>query len=361
LGWYYEEGPRAASWIKDREGVKLGVRIILSVLVVPLKILLYGTWSILVLIFIATLAVFMLARWRGWKWTTALTTAFAVAFTSVMVYYYFIEVPVARAATTEIATYYYTEDHISRPFNLRDSSLNLRWYEQHYPFGEIINEDTPGADMSAGAGDYAITWKPNFRFPGQYEEIDQTPFVQNHFREYMPQFGRYNRVDPLNYSSISTASLNTRYELFSPFKNDQLLMHHFLSNSYNYSELNPFIYSDPSGENGCLIPVLIFLGVALLGGYLGFTFITGDKCIDHFNKGCRPKCEAVCNQCDENEISTCVDGCLEFGRSWCTNFIATGGTMGGPAQTTVINTLVREFCENYPKQCQDLANNLSGE
>jgi RHS repeat-associated protein len=80
----------------------------------------------------------------------------------------------------------------------------LTWYEHHYPLGEIFNEEVLHA-MTAGAGDQAMSWKPNFRFPGQYEDSDMGTaansrplFVQNHYREYMPRLGRYNRVDPLN-------------------------------------------------------------------------------------------------------------------------------------------------------------------
>ena len=64
--------------------------------------------------------------------------------------------------------------------------------------------------MYAGGGSYQISWKPSFRFPGQYEESDQgiaynntSFFVQNHYREYMPELGKYNRVDPLFISAYS--------------------------------------------------------------------------------------------------------------------------------------------------------------
>ena len=53
---------------------------------------------------------------------------------------------------------------------MRDSSATLKWHEQHYPFGELINDETPDGDITAGAGDYAIAWKPGFRFPGQWSD-----------------------------------------------------------------------------------------------------------------------------------------------------------------------------------------------
>jgi RHS repeat-associated protein len=96
--------------------------------------------------------------------------------------------------------YYYTLDHIGRPFALRDDDQDLRWYENHYPFGEIINEAAVGDPMSAGTDPYDTTWTPSFQFPGQYGDSDQFPFVQNHFREYMPEYGRYSTIDPLIWS-----------------------------------------------------------------------------------------------------------------------------------------------------------------
>jgi RHS repeat-associated protein len=69
--------------------------------------------------------------------------------------------------------------------------------------------------MSAGSGDYAISWKPNFRFPGQYQDDDMglsatgaSLFVQNHYREYMPGLGRYNRADPVLKSKVIYAYPN---------------------------------------------------------------------------------------------------------------------------------------------------------
>ena len=60
--------------------------------------------------------------------------------------------------------------------------------------------------MWAGDGSYQVAWTPGFRFPGQWEDPDgsmgtaannRSFMVQNHYREYLPRFGRYNRVDPL--------------------------------------------------------------------------------------------------------------------------------------------------------------------
>ena len=118
-----------------------------------------------------------------------------------------------------------------RPAQLLKGSRDLRWFEQHYPFGETIDEGTPDGDMTAGSGDYETSWKPGFRFPGQYQDSDTglagagaSLFVQNHYREYMPRFGRYNRVDPvsshLKYSKYTGNSYT--YVFSSPFKFDDV-------------------------------------------------------------------------------------------------------------------------------------------
>jgi RHS repeat-associated protein len=163
-------------------------------------------------------------------------------------------VPEAQAAYSELGTYYYTSDHIGRPFNLRDGGT-LTWYEQHYPFGEVIDESVEQT-MTAGAGDYAVSWKPNFRFPGQYEDTDMGTaansrplFVQNHYREYMPRFGRYNRVDPeKDIDLFNNGPLSLKYIIYTKiFYSD-----HELS-PYLYAINNPFGIIDPYGLSSCVV------------------------------------------------------------------------------------------------------------
>jgi RHS repeat-associated protein len=173
------------------------------VVAVSLKAVMFGHWGVLVFIFLCVLCVFVVLKKKGWKWTASLAASASVALSLVIVYSMFIDARRAMASVTQLDVYFYTSDHIGRPFNLRDADRDLRWYEHHYPFGEVITEDTPNGSMTAGGGSYAISWKPNFRFPGQYESDDMGTaansrplFVQNHYREYMPRFGRYNRVDP---------------------------------------------------------------------------------------------------------------------------------------------------------------------
>jgi RHS repeat-associated protein len=210
IRYYYARGPAAAKWIKHHDYARWGVRATLVAIAIPLKILLFGRVSLLIVVFLFLLCAFVVMKRLGWKRSTALVTTFSLAFSTVMVYYFFVEVPVAHASYTENAKYFYTVDHIGRPLNLRDSNRLLRWYEQHYAFGEIITEATPNGDITAGAGDYIITWTPPFRFPGQYQTADmgltggEELIAQNHYREYMPTIGRYNRVDPrITYSGFS--------------------------------------------------------------------------------------------------------------------------------------------------------------
>jgi RHS repeat-associated protein len=146
--------------------------------------------------------------------------ALALAFAILLLYLVSMSPNPANAQTgmsyTEFDTYYYTLDHIGRPFNLRDDDQDLRWFEHHYPFGEIIEEEALGDPMSAGSGNYTVTWKPSFRFPGQYEDDDQFPFVQNHFREYLPEYGIYSSIDKYN-PYIYAYAMNMPYRYSDPF------------------------------------------------------------------------------------------------------------------------------------------------
>ena len=256
VGWYYDKGPRVAEWIKTHDGWRLGTRIALSVLVVPLRVALFGHLAVIFIIFVLSILTLAIARKLGKKWSASIASGFGVALLLVIGYSYLINVPKAHAAYSQLGTYYYTSDHIGRPFNVREGTT-LTWYEQHYPFGEVINEEVLYA-MTAGAGDYAISWKPHFRFPGQYEDSDMGTaansrplFVQNHYREYMPRFGRYNRVDPLNdkyfslrsFPKLERAFINPRFGIpFIPVHEDF---------SYKYTKGNPINRSDFLGLRSC--------------------------------------------------------------------------------------------------------------
>jgi RHS repeat-associated protein len=161
--------------------------------------------------FLCVLCAFALLKRSGWTWRNSIIATSTLAFGIVIVYSYFIEVPEAGATYTRQGIYYYSTDHLGRPFNVWDGATTpaLRWYERHYPFGETILDGITNDPMEVGGGTYLSTWKPNLRFPGQCEDDDmgtsynsRSFLVQNHYREYMPRFGRYNRVDPLSNKSL---------------------------------------------------------------------------------------------------------------------------------------------------------------
>jgi len=69
-----------------------------------------------------------------------------------------------------------------------------------------------------------INYQPAFRFPGQYED-EETGLVYNWNRYYIPEIGRYNRVDPILFPSR--------------FGCDQ--------HSYTYVGSNPIMFADLEG------------------------------------------------------------------------------------------------------------------
>ena len=97
---------------------------------------------------------------------------------------------------------------------------DVLWYADYYPFGEIMKEIG-----SIAIGDPATTgfyWQPPFRFPGQYED-EETGLFYNWNRYYMPEIGRYNRLDPAQSTSVCHDNL------------------------YIYSQNNPIAFGDITG------------------------------------------------------------------------------------------------------------------
>jgi len=129
--------------------------------------------------------------------------------------------------------------------------MDLTWYEQHYPFGEVIEEEvacdtgcvldnlTP---MVYGGGTWETSWKPNFRFPGQYEDVDSYPFVQNHYRDYIPGFGRYNRVDPYDEQVLLDLNTTQSFIAYNLIFSDINYFNHF-----KYANNDPLSYTDKFG------------------------------------------------------------------------------------------------------------------
>ena len=294
INWYYKGGgPEAAKWLQSHDTARLGTRIILSIMAVPLKVFLFGKITLLLLIFLLSLGVLVVSKKLGWTWPRSSLAGLALAIGLVIGYSYLMDVPEASASYTEGDIYYYTSDHIGRPFNLRDADKTLTWHEHHLAFGEPIH-DVVEQTMSAGSGDYVISWKPNFRFPGQYQDDDMglsytsSPlFVQNHYREYMPGLGRYNRVDLIQTRSCFDSDFSDRG-------------HPFL-----YANNNPIIFMDQSGLLCCSLDEIerriTQVQSMLPGGASGIT------CASTICLGTWPRTEDNTERCTKDP---CVRDCI---------------------------------------------------
>jgi len=115
--------------------------------------------------------------------------------------------------------YYYHNDHLGTAMKLTNEAGEVKWDTNYVPFGWTFGTN------SSGVTNY-------FRFPGQYED-ELTALYYNHHRYYVPDTGRYNRVDPMD---ITPGSIS-----------DRAVFPIFGYNPYNYTGNNPVIYSDPSG------------------------------------------------------------------------------------------------------------------
>jgi RHS repeat-associated protein len=113
--------------------------------------------------------------------------------------------------------YYYHNDHLGTPKVVTNQAKAVVWDADYSPFGPISSYVTN--TLPAGID------QP-FRFPGQYQD-SITGLYYNWNRYYMPEEGRYNRVDLLKFSSCSLKSF------------DML--------AYSYSRNNPIKYIDISG------------------------------------------------------------------------------------------------------------------
>ena len=104
--------------------------------------------------------------------------------------------------------YYYHNDHLGTPKVVTNQAGAAVWDADYSPFGEISSYVINSLSVD----------QP-FRFPGQYQD-SLTGLNYNWNRYYMPEVGRYNRVDPHYNSSLE---------------------------SYLYAINNPIIFSDEEG------------------------------------------------------------------------------------------------------------------
>jgi len=106
--------------------------------------------------------------------------------------------------------YSYHNDHLMTPLRLTDENQEIVWSGNYSAFGEV---DITIEDI-----------ENDLRFPGQYQDKLHN-FYYNHFRYYIPQLARYNRIDPLYekifppISFLLTFILDYQYSLNNPVKN----------------------------------------------------------------------------------------------------------------------------------------------
>jgi RHS repeat-associated protein len=112
--------------------------------------------------------------------------------------------PVARGTVND-NIYYYHNDHLGTPRALTNAQAQVIWDVDYAPFGAISNSYT------------TQVYQP-FRFPGQYQD-EYSAWYYNWNRYYMPNEGRYNKIDDMN----------------------------SISYPYGYTENNPVLYIDPEG------------------------------------------------------------------------------------------------------------------
>jgi RHS repeat-associated protein len=109
--------------------------------------------------------------------------------------------------------HYYHVDHLGTSQRLTNTQGETTWRMVSEAFGKTF-VDTTLAPTTTG------TTTNNFRFPGQYEDVE-TGTYYNFMRTYLPMVGRYGETDPIGLY----AGLNT----------------------YTYVEGNPVSLTDPLG------------------------------------------------------------------------------------------------------------------
>jgi RHS repeat-associated protein len=159
--------------------------------------------------------------------------------------------PEAKSQTATESIYYYHNDHLGTPKVLTNEAAVVVWDVNYAPFGKISSYVTNGLTN---------TDQP-FRFPGQYQD-SLTGMYYNWNRYYMPNEGRYNRVDPLVESPevLQSISLVPQYSF-----------------GYKYVSNNSILYYDFYGLckscDSCQSAAWHYEGVE----YGGFLFIGGAK------------------------------------------------------------------------------------
>jgi RHS repeat-associated protein len=172
------------------------------------------------------------------------------------------------------AIYYYHNDHLGTPQKMTNASRQVVWDAVYEPFGAIASL------TQQGTGFYN-----DFRFPGQYED-EGTGMYYNWNRYYIPEIGRYNRVDPYEFA------ISIRY--FA-------LEHHYI-----YVSSNPLIYLDENGlsKSDCQ---RMYENAENIDGWLAKHL---DSMLKYYCNGlwlaCDANCSEIISECPENGVALCT-------------------------------------------------------
>jgi len=211
--------------------------------------------------------------------------------------------------------YAYHNDHLGTPRVMTNQAGNVVWEAIYRPFGEIDRY------LSTKISNY-------FRFPGQYED-ELTGLYYNYQRYYITSLGRYNKLDPLNYTTVQIPP-------------DNIL--NFLSREFIFNpQLNPYIYTQNNSINKidyfgtqialpmpapfpALGPAAAVTG-AFMAGYLIGTLI--EKLIEDITKEdcvyerqlrdtntCITYCQYRCPKGNIKIVKQKSELCLVFVREW---------------------------------------------
>jgi len=218
--------------------------------------------------------------------------------------------PQAQSQTPAEQIFYYHNDHLGTPKVLTDQTGAVVWDVDYTPFGEIANYVTNTLPVD----------QP-FRFPGQYNDT-LTGLYYNWNRYYMPEVGRYNRDDYINYNNLIVLvesppwkffisrsgsekfrpldyniSLISQDNIVYYYYKSELLMNMAYLNPYCYSLQNPIIFTDETAmksrrkeeKEGCVCIPIRKVGCCKVG-----TLVCGKA---SEGEGVRPTGGGICIRC----------------------------------------------------------------
>ncbi len=269
--WYYREGEAAAEWLSEHPGFKPLVRAGLIVPVSVAKLVAAGKWSHHLAALLIVMGCFAFAfgagKHEGWKRRKTAMSGFVLAFLALVMYGIVMTPDTAQASTTWPENFnsegvgFFYEDHIGRPVILSqyddyDSSGSyfkdndiLPYFQAVYkPFGQVYNDFNSAGVTIGDPSQDGIVWEVPFRFPGQYQDPEDELYnnvYYNWHRYYMPEFGRYNRADPL-LDIVNSSWLSLLFPSSSIIKSMSNA-----SNIYSYAFNNPISFYDISGLITC--------------------------------------------------------------------------------------------------------------